>query len=586
MRRRGLTIALSVLLVLLLWQIIPARLEDTPSKATISIPPRADCATKPVHTTSGLVCGLEYEVKEFETGHEKAISAFLSIPYAQTTAGENRWQRPRPIKDWSAELHSDIFRATRFGPSCPQKRRPGVELEFSEDCLSLSVWTPVPLQETATADPRPVMVFIYGGSFKEGTSTNPLTNGSRLAATGDVVVVTLNYRVGALGFLSGTDNLNGNYGLLDQRLALRWVRDNISVFGGDPDNVALFGESAGAMSVGLHLISPESEPLFHAAILESNPYGLPYKSLSTSRRFARILKYNLGCAFRGLDCLRSKSFQDVVANQDAGLLPAASIVTGLSASLIWAPIIDGKQISTQPNVTSITKPVIVGTNLDEGIIFAVSSQKSLPGEDKKGVPKSDYERMLDVMYSVKTAERIKDVPRYKPHDGDNTDVFSHVVTDYLFSCANRNVMELATGPVWGYEFTHPPSYNVWPEIEECAPSNDTVCHAAELPFVFGNPQTAQIQAKRVPHTFSDDEKRLSTQVMRYWSKFAKTHDPNTDGNPDWPKFTKEAPVRQILDTKVSNTSEFEANCAFWNEVGYNEPGLLGRIFRLGRSEEE
>lgn len=581
MRCRGLLIALSALPAFWLEQNTEVRAQDAPAKT-----PTPECMTQPVHTTSGLVCGLEYEVADLEDGQKKDISAFLGVPYAQTTAGTNRWQPPLPIKDWSAELHSDVFTATRFGPSCPQKLNPGVQLDLSEDCLSLNIWTPTPLQSTTSAEPLPVMVFIYGGSFREGTSTNPLTNGSRLAATGDVVVVTLNYRVGALGFLSGTDGLDGNYGLMDQRLALRWVRDNISVFGGDPDNVTLFGESAGAMSVGLHLVSPESQPLFNAAILESNPYGLPYKELGTSRRFARILKYNLSCTFRGLDCLRSKSFEDVVEKQDAGLLPVASLLTGLSADLIWAPVIDGKQVPTQPNATAIAKPVIIGTNLNEGIIFAVPNQIKLPESKEKKVLKVDYELMLDVMFSAKTARLIKDHPRYKAHDGDNTDVFSHVVTDYLFTCANRRVMELASGPVWAYYFTHPPSYNVWPGIEECAPDKGTVCHAAELPFVFGNPQTAKIQAKPVPHKFNEDEERFSAQVMRYWSQFAKTHDPNADGSPDWPMFTTEAPVRQVLNTEVSQKSDLDANCSFWNGIGFNEPGLLARWFRFGRNNNK
>ena len=141
------------------------------------------------------------------------------------------------------------------------------------------------------------MVFLYGGSFVDGNTSNPLFDGRHLASVGDVVVVTLNYRMGALGFLAGIDGLKGNYGLMDQRLAMEWVRVNIARFGGDPDKVTLFGQSAGAMSVGLHLISPASQPLFDAAIIESNPYGIPYKSLRS--RGALCVDSEIGSRMRG-----------------------------------------------------------------------------------------------------------------------------------------------------------------------------------------------------------------------------------------------------------------------------------------------
>jgi len=533
------------------------------------------CSTPTIHTTSGLVCGLEQEVAGNPTPTSKPISAFLGIPYGQSTAGENRWAPPKPIVQWSAELRSDIHKATRFGPSCPQKLRPGVQLELSEDCLSLNIWTPVPLDKIGSFDPVPVMVFIYGGSFREGTTSNPLYDARNLAATDGVLVVTINYRVGALGFLSGTDGLKGNFGLMDQRLALEWVHDNIAEFGGDPDKITLFGESAGAMSVGLHLISPESQPLFNAAIMESNPYGIPYKSLHISKRFGTIFKFNLGCEFEGLACLREKPFQEVVAQQSSGMLPIVSLLTGFAAELIWAPVVDGKEVPTQPSGSAITKPVIIGTNLNEGIIFAVSQQTKLGGGHKK-VLKLQYKVMLEIMFSVKIAHRIRAIPRYKPHDGDNTNVLSHLITDYLFTCPNRHVMAQAKAPVWAYQFTHPPSFSVWPDVKLCAPAKETMCHAAELPFVFANAEPAQIQAKPQRHELQPDEKQLSRLVMSYWAQFAKREHPNGDGSPKWQRFTKAAPTRFILNTTTSSKTDLKSNCTFWDEIGYDMPGLLER----------
>ncbi|MGI9404411.1 MAG: carboxylesterase/lipase family protein [Hyphomicrobium sp.] len=569
-----LLVVFCVFLALPLSPFAVAHAKEASAKATTAA--ATQCSTPTVHTTSGLVCGLEHEVAGNPVPTAKPISAFLGVPYAQSTAGNNRWAPPKPIVQWSAELRSDIFKATRFGPTCPQKLRPGIDLELSEDCLSLNIWTPVPLQQIGSSDPVPVMVFIYGGSFREGTTSNPLYDARHLAAKGGVVVVSVNYRVGALGFLSGIDGLKGNYGLMDQRLALEWVHDNIAEFGGDPDRITLFGESAGAMSVGLHLISPESQPLFNAAIIESNPYAIPYKSLGVSTRFATILKSSLGCEFEGLSCLRAKSFDEIVAQQQAGMLPIVSLLTGFAAELIWAPVVDGKQVPAQPSASAITKPAIIGTNLNEGIIFAVSQQTRLGGGKEK-VLKLQYELMLDVMFSVETAGRIKAHPRYKPHGGDNTNVLSHLITDYLFTCANRHVMAQAKAPVWAYQFTHPPSYDIWPDIKQCAPAKDTVCHAAELPFVFANADTAQIQAKPQRHVLQPDEKRLSRLVMRYWMQFAKRENPNADGSPKWVQFKKESPSRLILNTKTASKTDLDANCAFWDEIGYNMPGFLERV---------
>ena len=202
---------------------------------------------------------------------ERPLYAYRGIPYAQPPVGALRWAAPQPLPAWTSPRS-----ATAFGAICPQD---GTATGDSEDCLFLNVWTP---QAAVQRGKRlPVMVFFHGGAFVYGAGSLPAYDGSYLAASGNVVVVTLNYRLGALGFLSVPElGLTGNYGILDQRLALRWVARNIRAFGGDPDKVTLFGQSAGAMSVGLHLFSiPDGRKLFRAAIMESNPLALPYPSL-------------------------------------------------------------------------------------------------------------------------------------------------------------------------------------------------------------------------------------------------------------------------------------------------------------------
>ena len=231
-------------------------------------PAAAQACVGTVDAPAGKVCGLAIAAPA-ETG--RALYSYRGIPYALPPVADLRWAAPQPYPRWR-----HLRPATSFGAICPQD---GVATGDSEDCLFLNIWTP---RAAVERDKRlPVMVFIHGGYFVFGAGSLPLYDGSYLAASGDVVVVTLNYRLGALGFLAVPElGLTGNYGILDQRLALRWVAENIAAFGGDPRKVTIFGESAGAMSVGLHLFSiPANRDRFRAAIMESNPLAIPYPSL-------------------------------------------------------------------------------------------------------------------------------------------------------------------------------------------------------------------------------------------------------------------------------------------------------------------
>src|SRR5262245_10120306 len=220
-----------------------------------------------VDAPTGQVCGLAIETPA-NTG--RALYSYRGIPYALPPVADLRWASPQPYPRWS-----DLRPATSFGAICPQDGA----TDDSEDCLFLNIWTPRAAVERHQR--LPVMVFIHGGYFVFGAGSDPLYDGSYLAASGNVVVVTLNYRLGALGFLAVPElGLTGNYGIMDQGMALQWVGENIAAFGGDPFKVTIFGESAGAMSVGLHLFSiPANRDRFRAAIMESNPLAIPYPSL-------------------------------------------------------------------------------------------------------------------------------------------------------------------------------------------------------------------------------------------------------------------------------------------------------------------
>jgi para-nitrobenzyl esterase len=214
------------------------------------------------------VCGLALPAPPHT---RRPLYNYRGIPFAQPPVGALRWAAPQPLPPWPG-----VRSATSFGAICPQD---GTTTGDAEDCLFLNVWTPQ--AAVARGKRRPVMVFIHGGAFLFGAGSLPLYHGAYLAASGNVVVVTLNYRLGALGFLAVPElGLTGNYGIQDQRLALRWVAENIAAFGGDPGKVTIFGESSGAMSVRLHLFSiPQNRGRFRAAIMESNPLALPYPSL-------------------------------------------------------------------------------------------------------------------------------------------------------------------------------------------------------------------------------------------------------------------------------------------------------------------
>jgi len=230
-------------------------------------PVLAQACVGTVDAPAGAICGLAIAAPPTT---KRDLYNYRGIPYALPPVGDLRWAAPEPYPRWS-----DLRAATSFGAVCPQD---GVASD-SEDCLFLNIWTPRAAVDRGKH--RPVLVFIHGGYFVFGAGSLPSYDGGYLAASGNVVVVTLNYRLGALGFLAVPElGLTGNYGILDQRQALGWVAENIAAFGGDPSKVTIFGESAGAMSVGLHLFSiPADRGLFRAAIMESNPLALPYPSL-------------------------------------------------------------------------------------------------------------------------------------------------------------------------------------------------------------------------------------------------------------------------------------------------------------------
>lgn len=514
---------------------------------------RPPCSTPDVGTKSGLLCG-----NIIGTSGGKAVNAYLGIPFAESTAGRNRWRAPAPRAPWEG-----VLRATRTGPACPQTGE--TIYPESEDCLYLNVWVPA----EASPAPRAVMVFIYGGAFVYGYDAQPLYDGAYTAGNGDVIVVNVNYRVGALGFLSGVKDaktgeaVNGNFGILDQIAALEWVRDNVASFGGDPEKVTIYGESAGAMSVGIHLVSsPRSKGLFRAAIMESNPLGLPYKNVRQSRAVAREFASNLGCGPDDLACMRAQPAEAVLAAQMQMDMALPALFHGIRDFLAWSPVVDGDVVVQQPiraiEDGRLTKPVILGTNRNEGLLF-VEVVKSALGWKK--VSDFDYHVAIDFFFRD-SALRKKIYAHYPPDGRDNTETISRLFTDYLFACANLYAAGKSAGATWSYVFDHVPSHNSWPEYPACG---ENVCHTAELAFVFHS-------AGNMGWEFTPEEERLSGLMVSYWTGFAK----DLDSGGAWPEYEPGSRSLSFVTPVEDITTETPPSaCAFWNGVGYD----LGDSFR-------
>uniref|UniRef100_A0ACB8EGI0 Uncharacterized protein n=1 Tax=Sphaerodactylus townsendi TaxID=933632 RepID=A0ACB8EGI0_9SAUR len=317
-----------------------------------------------VVTTTGPIQG-----KHLPAG-SKSVTAYLGIPYAEPPVGKLRFQKPVPHKPWSHTLE-----ATNFGNSCPQilildtvhAEMLKANTPILEDCLFLNVWVPHPRPST----PAAILVWIYGGGFFLGTTSQIIYNGAFLAATENVIVVSMNYRLGALGFLSLPPAAPGNMGLLDQQLALRWVRENAAAFGGDPSRITIFGQSAGGASVHYHLLSPGSQPLFDQAVLQSGTAIASWAWVSSeeAKRRALVLAQHMGCTEDGanatVNCLQEKPMEEFQAYM------SSVVDLKFFFNPPFVPTTDGDFLPGDPQKLVESrrfqaKPIMIGTTSDEG----------------------------------------------------------------------------------------------------------------------------------------------------------------------------------------------------------------------------
>ncbi|TGD85713.1 carboxylesterase family protein [Mycolicibacterium sp. CH28] len=487
-----------------------------------------------VHTAGGAVRGFA----------GPGYRVFDGIPYAAPPVGPLRWQPPAPVLPWPG-----VRDATKPGLRCPQDVRndPDYGRPTGEDCLNLNVWTP----DGATPSNRlPVMVWIHGGGFLNGSAD--IYDARWMATQGGIVVVTVNYRLGTLGFLAhpalGLGGDIGNYGLADQQAALRWVRDNVSEFGGDPTKVTIAGESAGAMSVCDHLVAPESAGLFRAAILQSGPCQAQ-AGRTVAERVSAAYAAHAGCTDPATvaACLRSLPARD---------LQRPPLYVGLGPDELTGPVTGTVRLPVDP-MTEFGRnrvprtPVLIGSNSDEFAMFAAIEY----------LKEHRMRRYPELLTRAFGADATAVAQRYPVERfGGNVGVaYSAAVTDSVFACpADRVASDLArTGPVYGYEFNDRSAPA--PDVLRLAPFPVGASHSLELRYLFdvgGAPPLDPAQ------------RALSDQMVAYWSQFVKTGAPEVTGEPVWPQLGADASTakRMSLQTgKLSITTDFSARhqCPFW-----------------------
>jgi para-nitrobenzyl esterase len=473
--------------------------------------------------------------------------AFLGIPYAAPPVGALRWKPPQPAAPWTAPLEAKVK-----GPACPQfdnmgKLVPGT----SEDCLTLNVWTPA----TPPAELAPVLLWVHGGSFVTGSGGDALYDGQALSEATGSVVITINYRLGPLGFLGHSalaaedaDHPSaGMYGFEDQRAALAWAKTNAKAFGGDPENVTLFGESAGGISTCLHLLSPKSEGLFQRAIIESGPcHTTTGQTKQQGEAQADKFATALGCSDPAtvLSCMRGKTSDEVLS----ALPNNGNVVTGTGAN--WFPLVDGWNISDQPaklfEAGSFTKvPTLLGTNKNEGTIFF-----ALGGGVKD---ETAYKALLTALFPAHADDVLARYPLAS--FSSPTAAAAEVFGDSSFVCPTRRAARaLAKAGVdsYLYHFTHALATPLGPELG--------VFHASEIPFIFGNPLLGII-------SLNDEEKVLSQSMVGYWSAMARSGDPNAKGASAWPKYDATGDQNIVLDFTFSAQTGLKKDiCDFWDQI--------------------
>lgn len=577
--------------------VIAILLSSCSESTSTSIETRAP-RTSLVETTTGPVQGQE----------DGTLFTYFGIPYAAPPVGPLRWKPPQPVRPWTEALATlapeepaiPAAPAVIPVPKCPQTLSGGEAAApflgpVDEDCLYLNVVTP----KLGTA--LPVMVWIHGGGnvLGEGVQADGGTSGTRLAETENVVVVSMNYRFGPFGFLAhaalteeSEDDASGNYGLMDQVAALRWVRDNIDAFGGDPDNITIFGESAGGLNTCALVMSPQADGLFHRAIMQSGTCYRPWPTLESAHAHGERFAELAGCGSESdvLACLRTKSWKELHDAQapdpdEVGFVGyAIQLIDVERKYLPWSPILDGYFFEEQPipstkNGAFNKVPLMIGFTSEEGRLFGWLAEDEEVGAGFD-INESNYRDLI--AYILGDNDELADAAVAGPYAADKFadpgDAYSAATTDAAFRCPALEQASTTSVhvPTYIYEFRYP---NADFALDNIAPLpsldrsqfvgwSNGAFHSADIQYVFGVPS---LQAKDEFPPGSVDAELWET-MRGYFARFARAGDPNGDGQTEWPQFSNGDPRLLALDSAVetANDGPFEP-CTFWEGTGYLIP---------------
>jgi para-nitrobenzyl esterase len=479
-----------------------------------------------VDTDRGLVRG----------AHTPSGRQFLGVPYAAAPVGDVRWRPPRPPAPWRG-----VRDATRFAAHCPQQASPFGMAGTNEDCLFLNVFSPA--RTGRELERAPVMVWIHGGALVVGESND--FDPAQLVARG-VVVVTINYRLGALGFLAqsalaaeSAQGSSGNFGLLDQQAALRWVRRNIGEFGGDPANVTIFGESAGGLSVHSQLVSPLARGLFDKAIVESGAYMPSQPSLATAEAAGAAFAVRTGCASQTAACLRSLPVAVVLANQTGGTT-SPNVDGDVLPSTILAALQDGAFNRV---------PVIEGTNRDEWRLFVAQAEVAT----RTPLSAAAYVPAIAATLRIPLTAAAAVAAAYPLSAFSSPSVaLGAVGTDAIFACNALTFAGLLSRHVttYQYEFNDPNApMRFFPPVS--FPTG--AYHAAEIQYLF------DLNGTPVPTpALLADQRRLARTMVRYWTQFAREGNPNSERTPTWPAIGAAQRFQSLVPGTSRTASAFGA----------------------------
>nr|XP_034378508.1 pyrethroid hydrolase Ces2a-like isoform X2 [Arvicanthis niloticus] len=510
-------------------------------------------STSPIRNThTGQVRGSFVHVKDTKSG----VHAFLGIPFAKPPVGPLRFAPPEDPEPWSGVRDGTLQPAMCL--QTDMMNLEGVEemrmtlLPMSEDCLYLNIYTPAHAQEGSNL---PVMVWIHGGALVIGSAS--MNDASTLAANEEIVIVSIQYRLGILGFFStGDQHARGNWGYLDQVAALRWVQKNIAYFGGNRDRVTIFGVSAGGTSVSSHVVSPMSQGLFHGAIMQSGVALLPGLISDTSEVVYKVIANLSGCEAPDsealIHCLRAKSKQEILAiNQVFMMIPG---------------VVDGTFLPKYPQELLASKdfhpvPSIIGVNTDEcgwGVPTIMGLYHIIETITRETLPAVLKSTAAKMMLPPECGDLLMEEYMGDTQDPETLQAqFREMLGDFMFVIPALQVahFQRSHGPVYFYEFQHLLSF-----VKHVRPFYPKADHGDDVLFVFGS------YFWGMKFDLTEEEELLKQRMMKYWANFARNGNPNSEGLPHWPVLDQDEQYLQLNTQPAVGRALKARRLQFWTKT--------------------